>query len=514
MSHMLVRVDSSSQIGMGHLMRCIALAQSWKVNGGETTFITSCSSEKLEGRLSREGFTVVTLERSHPDPEDWETTSEVLASNSGSWVVIDGYHFDSAYQLLIKESEHPLLVIDDEAHLDHYYADVVLNQNPNAVDLKYSTDPSTVMLLGSKYALLRQEFLRLRHRKERHFPRVARNILITLGGGDPNNVTLKVLRALKQLETEELSIAIIVGNNNPNGDIIESEILDLQPNTQLLSGVTDIERWMDWADITVSAAGSTCWELCFMGVPAVTIETAGNQRGLAGNVHAIGATENIGWHSELSPNQIAEAVWGLATSVERRMQMANLGSELVDGQGSDRVTTQLAGRRLRMRSAIDQDAALVWEWSNDLDVRENSFSPGRISWERHERWFRSKLADRNSRLYIAVNNDDEKEIGQIRFDMTQSVLVTGIASIADDITVNVSVESQHRNKGYGTEMIKLASVRICRELGPRNIHAYVLPDNVASLEAFEKSGYQTLGETTVRGKRCIELVKPKMIDVS
>ena len=129
---LLIRTDANSHIGTGHLMRCLALAQAWQSQGGEAVFVTECNSEGLLRRLSEEGFQVISIERPHPDPADWWLTSKVLAVYPGAWVVLDGYHFDSSYQLHIKEAEHPLLVIDDKAHLDHYYADVVLNQNIHA----------------------------------------------------------------------------------------------------------------------------------------------------------------------------------------------------------------------------------------------------------------------------------------------------------------------------------------------------------------------------------------------
>ncbi|MDY7080712.1 MAG: DegT/DnrJ/EryC1/StrS family aminotransferase [Chloroflexota bacterium] len=138
---LLIRADANVHIGTGHLMRCLALAQGWQTQGGRATFITACESDGLRQRLSDEGFQVIALEHPYPDPADWEITSQVLAAHPGAWMVLDGYHFDPAYQRQVKKVGHPLLVIDDMAHLDHYYADVLLNQNIHAEQLDYSCEP-------------------------------------------------------------------------------------------------------------------------------------------------------------------------------------------------------------------------------------------------------------------------------------------------------------------------------------------------------------------------------------
>ena len=157
--NLIVRADASTQIGTGHLMRCLALAQAWKDAGSQVTFITACHSEGLLERLREEGFNLHRLACSYPDAGDWDYTQNVLTISPDAWVVLDGYHFDEVYQQRVKEGGQRLLVIDDMAHLKHYYADIVLNQNLHAEQLKYSCEPQTRLLLGTRYALLRREFL-------------------------------------------------------------------------------------------------------------------------------------------------------------------------------------------------------------------------------------------------------------------------------------------------------------------------------------------------------------------
>ena len=333
---LLIRADANARIGTGHLMRCLALAQGWKARGGQATFITACESDGLRRRLSDEGFQVITLERSHPDPTDWEITSQVLAAHPDSWVVLDGYHLDPTYQRQIKQAGHRLLVIDDMAHLSHYYADVVLNQNINAEQLRYRCEPYTRLLLGTRYVLLRSEFLAWRE-WQREIPKVARKVLVTLGGGDPDNQTLKVIRALQQVDVDGLEAVVVVGASNPHFRGLQSAVRNSQFAIRLVQNVTSMSELMAWADIAVSAGGSTCWELAFMGLPTVVLVLAENQQGIAAGLGKAGVVLNLGWYTETSVTQIARTLLGLLEDRGSRRQMSQRGRELVDGLGSERV---------------------------------------------------------------------------------------------------------------------------------------------------------------------------------
>ena len=334
--HLLIRADANARIGTGHLMRCLALAQAWKNGRGHAVFVTACESDGLRQRLSDEGFQVITLEHPYPDPADWEMTSKVLTAYPDAWVVLDGYHFDLAYQRQIREAGHRLLVIDDTAHLDHYYADVVLNQNINAERLQYSCELYTRLLLGTRYVLLRSEFLAWRE-WQREIPEVAHKVLVTLGGGDPDNQTLKVIRALQRMDVDGLEAVVVVGASNPHFRELQSAVRNLQFAIRLVQNVTNMPELMAWADVAVSAGGSTCWELAFMGLPTVVLVLAENQQGIAAGLGEAGVVLNLGWYAEASIAQVANTLAGLLEDRGLRRQMSQQGRELVDGLGSERV---------------------------------------------------------------------------------------------------------------------------------------------------------------------------------
>jgi len=310
---LFIRADATTGIGTGHIMRCLALAQAWQDQSGKVTFISHCESDALRQRLIDEGMNLINIEKSHPDQNDLECTMMVLHEFSKqnmqntTWLVIDGYHFDAAYQKCIKEAGYKLLWIDDCGHSDHYYADLVLNQNISADASFYAhREPDTRLLLGTRYALLRREFKQWCG-WQREIPTVARKVLVTLGGGDPENVTLKVVQALEHVSIAGLEAKIIVGPANPNLQILEREISD-HTNLQLITNATNMPALMEWADITVSAGGSTCWEMALMGLPQVIICLADNQISNAEVLDRDTISVNLGWHQDISEERI---VWEL-----------------------------------------------------------------------------------------------------------------------------------------------------------------------------------------------------------
>jgi UDP-2,4-diacetamido-2,4,6-trideoxy-beta-L-altropyranose hydrolase len=283
MTTLIIRADATSEIGTGHVMRCLALAQAWQDNGGKVVFISHCESEALGQRLTAEGFAFISLAKSHPDPFDLNFTLGMVHklnlpdSKRETWFVVDGYHFDATYQKSIKAAGYKLLWIDDYGHAAHYYADLVLNQNISADPSFYiHREPYTQLLLGTRFVLLRREFKRWQgwHRET---PPVGRKVLVTMGGADPDNVTLKAIQALKQLDVPGLEGRIVIGPANPHLALLKKAIGG-ESRLHLLTEVADMPHLMAWADVSISAGGSTCWELAYMGVPMVMV-LSDNQSG-------------------------------------------------------------------------------------------------------------------------------------------------------------------------------------------------------------------------------------------
>lgn len=346
MKYLTIRADSTSHIGTGHIMRCIALGQAWQDYGNKVLFISHCESAVLKERLTDEGFDFISFSKPHPDPFDLQCTLNNLHKISthhsafSTWLVVDGYHFDSTYQKRIKESGYKLLWIDDYGHAKHYYGNLILNQNVSADKSFYTNcEPYTRLLLGTRYALLRREFKEWQG-WQREIPAIARKVLVTLGGGDPDNVTLKVIQALKQINIAELQTKIVIGPANPNLQALKQEIKNYS-NMKIVTNAMNMPELMAWADVAVSAGGSTCWEMAFLGLPNIIIYFAENQRPIAEKLHGDGAAMSLGWSHELSIKGIAQSIEHLLLSKERREEYSANSQHLVDETGAHRVCQEI-----------------------------------------------------------------------------------------------------------------------------------------------------------------------------
>ncbi len=486
MNTLIIRTDATVHIGTGHVMRCLALAQAWQDRGGKTIFISYCESDTLRDRITAEGFDFIALKNPHPDPLDCDFTLAMLKqlnnedTKQKAWLVLDGYHFDADYQKRVKDAGHKLLWIDDYGHAAHYYADLILNQNISADESFYAHRESSVeLLLGARYALLRREFQRWQGWR-REIPAIARKVLVSLGGADPYNVTLKVIRALEQVDVPVLEARIVSGPANPHLKVLRKAI-GTDPRFRLLTDVTDMAEFTSWADIAVSAGGGTCWELAFMGLPGIIIVTADNQRGNADVMSRKQISVNLGWHQDISAEGIAVKLKHVMKNAEQRSWMSQRGQALVDGNGGRRLIKIIAGETLYLRPVLSDDCERVWKWANDPSVRAVSFSNNFISWEDHICWFR----ERKNRpfFYIALNQDDIP-VGQVRFDQAN-----------DETIISFLIDSNHRNQGYGTALIKIACDKMFFNTSVVAIHAYVKLENGASRMAFMKVGFREMPET-------------------
>ncbi len=339
--NIVIRVDASTQMGTGHVMRCLALAQTAQVDGIEVYFCTYHNfPAPLAQRLVMEGMNRIEIQSvAGSDSDALETIAHCQEWNI-QWLIVDGYHFDASYQRTIKAAGLQLLVIDDYGHADRYCADLVLNQNVYADAILYpQIDSHTQLLLGCEYALLRREFWQwrddIRSKVRRLEPNSPLRLLVTLGGSDPNNTTLTVLTALKDLEGIEAKI--IVGGSNPHLELLKSACDDRKDSISLYYDITNMPELMAESDLAIAAGGSTCWELAMMGIPSLLLILAENQRLNAEKLAELTVGINLGSDIQVTPKLIAGEIDRLRQDPDRLTRMSAKAATLVDGYGANRV---------------------------------------------------------------------------------------------------------------------------------------------------------------------------------
>lgn len=477
---LLVRADATVTSGTGHAMRCLALAQAWQHAGGDVIFAMAQSTAAIRTRLQSEQIKIVAIDADPGGAADVQQAITMVRFHNAEWLVVDGYHFNADYVSELQKVR-PVLLLDDNGETEFYSAELVLNQNVHADAEMYAKRAShTRLLLGSRYTLLRNEFTAYRH-WVRKVPEYGTRLLLTMGGSDPMDLTPSLLSALSNLSIDNLQIRVIVGGSAGNRSTV-SEIAEKFPDrVELMSNVVNMAELMAWADLAIAGAGTTCWEMCLLGLPAILVIVADNQRFIAEHLATIGVAVMAGQAESLDSAFLAQITAELLEDGAQRLKMSQLARQLVDGLGRERVRAALLDRELSLRTVHENDCRLLFEWADDPRARAASFHSAAISWEDHARWFSERLQDPDSVIYIGENVAGEP-VGLVRFKIHGECAV-----------LSVNVAPEFRGEGWGRELIAFSTYALVRASSVRRIDAFVKPGNHASVRLFEASGFRGAG---------------------
>ncbi len=472
-------------------MRCLALAQHWRDQGGKATFLSFCESASLRKRIESEAFFFHPIQAPYPHLNDLQTVQTIFSSYVSPWMVIDGYHFDATYQSACRALGYKTLIIDDTAHQPCCDADVLLNQNIHAHTLNYTCPPGTVFLLGLRYALLRSEFLKFTPKTTTQSPP---HILVTLGGSDPGNVTGIVIQALKNCQTMDFHARIVVGPVNPHLNQLK-EAVSNAPNLELCTDVSHLSEHIAWADVAISASGTTTWELLVMGVPTLSVIVADNQFELAQTLSQLGAIHLLGLSSEITPLKIEQSLLNLLHNPSQQAHMRQMGKFLIDGLGAQRVVQMLTTFENRIkqpmiRHAEPTDALLLYRWANDPIARSNSFHKDPTTWPNHLKWYAARLSSPDTRIWILER--ETRPLGLIRYDRITP----------DTASISFQIDHPYRGQGMGSLLLQLTAPKACQELQVSTIEGTTFATNEPSARAFLKAGFKMSRETVENNIPC------------
>lgn len=349
------RADASVQIGSGHVMRCLTLAEELRRQGHQCLFICRNHEGHLADFIAQKGFELhllqseqlETLAKDEPALAHsgwlgvpWQTdatqTLEVLARNNIDWLIVDHYAVDAQWERSLAEVIGQIMVIDDLADREHACA-VLLDQNlgRQSEDYKALVPPTCTKLIGPPYALLRPEFSELRSASlaRRHTPELKR-ILISLGGVDLSNVTSQVLEALScSTLPPETELDIVMGGAAPHLEAVKKQALELPFQATVSVSVSDMAERMCSADLAIGAAGGTAWERCCLGLPTILLVLADNQISGTKALVRAGAAITIEQSTSLTSALLSNLEL-LNGNSEFLVKMAQAAAQLTDGRGA------------------------------------------------------------------------------------------------------------------------------------------------------------------------------------
>jgi UDP-2,4-diacetamido-2,4,6-trideoxy-beta-L-altropyranose hydrolase len=357
------RVDASLQMGTGHLMRCLTLADALKAQGAQCHFISREHAGHLLELIRQSGHIVTalpldklssatTIDPVPPPlhaawlgcewPTDAQQTGAILADLQPDWLVVDHYALGQQWEEALAPHYRKLLVIDDLADRPHC-CDLLLDQNWFGDDThtryRNLVPPHCKCHLGPEYALLKSEYAQLRESMPLRDGTV-RRVLVFLGGSDPTNQTSKVLEALMQPSFAHLQVDVVIGQNHPDIECVAAQAAT-RPGTTLHQSLPTLAPLMVRADLMISAGGSTTWERMCVGLPAVVISVAANQTSTNVALTNAGYIDFLGEMNEVSVSNIADAVRHSLANAATLKAQSSLGQKLVSGIGAQVVCQQI-----------------------------------------------------------------------------------------------------------------------------------------------------------------------------
>jgi len=363
MSFFLFRCDASLEIGTGHVMRCLTLANALRLQGSVCRFVCKEFLGNLQERIKQDGFEVVCLPPALSEiikdqevsnlpkhfrwlggswQDDAEQTIAAIGPNKPKWLIVDHYGIDGRWEKTLRPHVENIMVIDDLADRAHD-CDLLLDQNLVAnMDQRYEglLPQTRVRLIGPKYALLQPEFAELRKKaKVREGP--VNRILIYFGGADKDNLTGKTLKALESIKNNDITVDVVINPKSPFAEEVKKQISN-NSKARCYENLPTLAYLMIIADLSVGAAGSTSWERCCLGLPSLIAIMAKNQIEIANELSSKSAAFLIGTSDKIDVDCISESIKGFIESKVSK-DASSRCMKLCDGFGVKRVSEKLIG---------------------------------------------------------------------------------------------------------------------------------------------------------------------------
>ncbi len=369
MRRLLFRLDCSVQIGSGHLMRCLTLADAWRREGGQSTFMVRDLSPMLQGLLIQRGHRPLLLTHSGSTTTGQVAGGEDLAHshwlNSSQaadaqtclqalshaqellpfdGLIVDHYALDQRWEVAMRGVARWVMVIDDLADRQHS-CDMLLDQNLGRQPEHYArhVPASTRCLLGPTYALLRPEFAEAREPslRRRSSGTLGRG-LISLGGVDAFNLSGACLAQLEACDLPaDTRITVVLGIQAPHLAAVQAQVDRASWPVEVVVDARDMAQRLSHCDWAIGAAGASAWERCCLGVPSLVMVLADNQLAGARALEDTGAAVVVPGPVGALPSLPAFSE-GLHTLFSHARTVSGRAAAVCDGLGTQRVLAAMS----------------------------------------------------------------------------------------------------------------------------------------------------------------------------
>lgn len=491
-----IRTDASLQIGIGHLMRCLTLAEELRRCNVHVQFVCREHPGHMADMISKKGFAVTLL----PAPveavetvlekddyaawlgvsqkDDAVQTIAALCARQIDWLIVDHYGLDHEWETILRPHTRKIMAIDDIANRKHD-CDLLLDQNfSQELEARYNdlAPKHCKLLLGPRYALLKPEYDEYRKIQTPRNGKINK-ILIFMGGSDNANITGKVLELLSMPELAHIQVDVVLGANNPHRKKILQQS-NKRPSTVVYTARPHLADLMARADLAIGAGGVTTWERMCLGLPSLVISIADNQKPACQALSDAGLINYIGNWTDLDQIDLKERIFFLLEREDYLRFQSTACQTIVDGKGAGRVVESLIPsnkKDLRLRPARKEDVYIYYDWVNDPVVRANALNSEPISLEMHLAWFDKSLSDPDTFMFVLEVQG--LPVGQVRLELQE-----------DEAIIDYSLDQLVRGRGWGSALVRLGA-RMLDNIRPSVIQARVKPENKPSAAIFMRLGF-------------------------
>lgn len=351
----IFRADANANIGQGHVMRCLSIADSFKEAGHFCMFV--CADEIGVSMAENRGYETFYLKSDYSKTmEEIPKLTKIIEKEKPDVIIMDGYFFSNEYFKSVKnicresiEENKCLSVYLDDVYSFAYDVDLVINYNVYASKERYEALYSKEIskpffVLGPKYAPLRSEFAKeSKDVKEKQIPDTAKNVMISVGGADPLHLAIDFVRYIvKDEELKDVQFKFVLGKMEK--DIEEIKRIAASTNNITVNvNVPNMKEMIEKADVAVSAAGSTQYEICACKTPCICFSMADNQVEGAKKFDEIGAfiyASDARDNKSFSEN-LFKMIKDLSKDKDKRKAMSDISGKLVDGLGAGRIVKDI-----------------------------------------------------------------------------------------------------------------------------------------------------------------------------
>jgi UDP-2,4-diacetamido-2,4,6-trideoxy-beta-L-altropyranose hydrolase len=463
-------------------MRCLAFAETLVWAGWSAMFATRRESLSAVPALSASGHDIRLI----------DDDGSVEAGEATALAVVDHYGLDAAFERRLATSGRTLVVLDDVADRAHA-CDILLDPTPGrqAADYAPYVPASARLLLGANHALLRRNWMANRQGARTRLAAggPVERIIVSMGATDPGDTTSRVLAALS-ISGVKAHVDVVMGAGAPH---LANVAALAGPGITLHVDPPDLPGLAAMADLAIGAPGSSSFERALLGLPAVLIANADNQRFVAAAFAAAGAADVVPPALIDDAGALGARIAALARDGEKRARMSQAAASLSDGRGAMRLLAAVAGEaaaedglKVRLRLAETEDGAWLFDLQREPETRRYFRNPAPPSAEEHWVWMRRTLD--NPDVLLAIVEAGGVRAGMIRLDRK---LCEAGRSVHE---VSIAVDPRWHRRGVGAAALALA-----RRLAPgARLEATVLPANLASMRLFERAGYRPLGDNVFR----------------